>query len=87
MQESEAGFSVPALGQSFSTEEMGRITLLAQKRQALTVNDISVFKEGITALKKEKERIAERETDDFAAAILRRRREAEKRRGEPPGSS
>ena len=80
MQASEAGFSSAALGEGFTPEEMGRITLLEQKRRVLTVNDISVFRDGVAALKKEKTRISENAEDDFAAAILRRRKEAENRK-------
>ena len=80
LQSGTGGFSSAALGECFTLEEMGRITLLEQKRRALTVNDISLFRDGVSALKKENERIAESETDDFAAAIQRRRKEAEARK-------
>ena len=82
LRDTEGGFSFAALGESFSPEEMGRVTRLSEKRRALTVNDISVFREGVAVLKKEKARITEDGNEDFAAAILRRRREAqEKRKG------
>ncbi len=81
----EAGFSLAALGEDFTPEEMGRITRLAEKRRALTVNDISVFREGVSALKREKTRIEEAESDDFAAAVRRRRQENEKRQKEKNG--
>jgi DNA primase len=80
LQSDTGGFSAAALGECFTLEEMGRITLLEQKRRALTVNDISLFRDGVSALKKENERIADSETDDFAAAIQRRRKEAEARK-------
>lgn len=79
LQESDAGFSLAALGEFFTPEEMGRISLLKQRRMELTVNDLQVFKDGVNSLKREGERHGEGE-DDFASAILRRRREAEQRR-------
>lgn len=82
LRDTEEGFSFAALGENFSPEEMGRITHLAEARRALTVNDISVFREGVSALKREKTRIEEAAGDDFAAAILRRRRENESRQKE-----
>lgn len=84
LRDSAGGFSLAALGENFTTEEMGRITLLEQKRRVLTVNDISLFREGVKALKKEKERISDRAEDDISATILRKRREAEARRKGKP---
>ena len=81
--ETDRGLSVAALGEAFTPEEMGRITLLEQKRRMLTVNDLSVLREGVAALKKEKARIEGNDAEDFAAIIRRKRAEAmEKRKGD-----
>ncbi|MBR2907641.1 MAG: DNA primase [Clostridia bacterium] len=86
LRDTPGGFSLAVLGESFSPEELGRITLLMEKRRALTVNDISVFREGVAALKREKGRIEDNASEDFAAAILRRRREAKaKHKGDADG--
>ena len=79
LRDTEEGFSFAALGESFSPEEMGRITRLAEKRRALTVNDVSLLREGVARLKREGERLDEEAGGDFTAAILRRRRENEAR--------
>lgn len=86
LRDSECGYAFAALGENFSPEEMGRITRLEQKRRELTVNDISVFREGVSALKNEKAKISEGTADDFTAAIMRRRKEAEEKRKADAGS-
>ena len=80
LEHSPDGFSTSMLGEHFTPEEIGRITLLEQKRRELTVNDISVFRDGVLSLKKEGSRLADREEDDLASMIRRRREEAEKKR-------
>ena len=80
LEHSPDGFSSSMLGEYFTPEEIGRITLLEQKRRELTVNDISVFRDGVLSLKKEGSRLADREEDDLASMIRRRREEAEKKR-------
>ena len=79
LQRSSGGFSFSALGELFTPEEMGRITLLEQKRRELTVNDISVFRDGVATLKKEKTRIGDREENDLATILRRKREEAKKK--------
>ena len=51
LQRSEGGFLFELLGQSFSPDEMGRLTRMEQKRRSLTENGISVLRASIDTLK------------------------------------
>lgn len=69
------------LGESFTSEEIGRITEMQVSRSALTVNTVSVVDENIAVLRKEKQnaRPDDRPTDnDDLQALLARRRSEKK---------
>jgi DNA primase len=74
--ESPEGFSVPALEQCFTPDEVGRLQRMEQARRALSENGPSVFREAIATLKGSALRRADRENEDVVsgiAAILARK--------------
>ena len=74
--ESPEGFSAPALEQSFTPDEVGRLQRMEQGRRALSENGPSVFREAIATLKRSREQRADRENEDVVsgiAAILARK--------------
>ena len=68
-QRADGGFLFEMLGQSFTTEEMGRLTRMEQKRRSLTENGIAVLRASIDTLrigaKREEDR--QRSSADFFA--------------------
>jgi DNA primase len=71
--ENGAAFDFGYLGDSFSPDEIGRITRLSMKRSSLSQNNENVLNDCITALKKEKEAS---QTDILT--ILQRKKDHEK---------
>ena len=74
--ESPEGFSAPALEQSFTPDEVGRLQRMEQGRRALSENGPSVFREAIATLKRTMSQRADRENEDVVsgiAAILARK--------------
>ena len=68
-QRADGGFLFEMLGQNFTTEEMGRLTRMEQKRRSLTENGIAVLRASVDTLrigaKREEDR--QRSSADFFA--------------------
>jgi len=67
--ESPEGFSAPALEQSFTPDEVGRLQRMEQGRRALSENGPSVFREAIATLKRAMSQRADRENEDVVSGI------------------
>ena len=74
LQRTDGGFLFELLGETFSPDEMGRLTRMEQKRRSLTENGISVLRSAIDTLKAgaQREEDRARSSADFFA----RKREA-----------
>ncbi|MBQ9162543.1 MAG: DNA primase [Clostridia bacterium] len=66
LQSSDGGFMFSLLGESFSADEMGRLTRLEQARRALTENSTAVLRTSIEALRTEKNRITAKSADPIS---------------------
>ena len=66
LQNSDGGFMFSLLGESFSADEMGRLTRLEQARRALTENSTAVLRTSIEALRTEKNRITAKSADPIS---------------------
>ena len=73
-QRSDGGFLFEMLGQTFSPEEMGRLTRMEQKRRALTENGIAVLRASIDTLRIGAKREEDRQRS--SADFLQQKREA-----------
>ena len=67
LQESDGGFMFSLLGESFTPDEMGRLTRLEQSRRNLTENGTAVLRSSIDALRAEKERISAKKADPISS--------------------
>lgn len=85
LEDSDGGFEFSLLGSEFSSEEMGRLTKLEQKRRTLSENGSSVLRAAIETLRSQKARKAERETDgvDGLRLILESKRKKAAGKDEP----
>lgn len=77
--ESDNGCLFSLLGESFDPDEMGRLSRLQQDRQALQNNSASVFTAAVSALMRESEKAAAKQSGDWAFEIARRRAELKKK--------
>ena len=66
LQNSDGGFMFSLLGESFSADEMGRLTRLEQARRALAENSTAVLRTSIEALRTEKNRISAKSADPIS---------------------
>ncbi len=57
----DGGYDFSLLGEYFTAEEMGRLSLLEQRRRSLSDNGTSVLRSSVEALAREKERLALKE--------------------------
>jgi DNA primase len=73
-QRSEGGFLFEMLGQTFSPDEMGRLTRMEQKRRALTENGIAVLRASIDTLRIGAKREEDRQRS--SADFLQQKRDA-----------
>jgi hypothetical protein len=73
-QRSEGGFLFEMLGQTFSPDEMGRLTRMEQKRRALTENGIAVLRASIDSLRIGAKREEDRQRS--SADFLQQKRDA-----------
>ncbi len=68
-QTSQEGFSLPALEQAFSPDEVGRLQRMEQKRRSLAENGPTVFRTAVETLKQTAGRRADRENQDVLSGI------------------
>ena len=73
-QRSDGGFLFEMLGQTFSPDEMGRLTRMEQKRRALTENGIAVLRASIDTLRIGAKREEDRQRS--SADFLQQKRDA-----------
>ena len=73
LEQSEEGFSYPALGEYLTPDEMGRLVRLQQERQGLSNNSAEVLRAAAGVLEKEYRKRSERESGDWASELMRRR--------------
>lgn len=66
LQNSDGGFMFSLLGESFSADEMGRLTRLEIARRSLTENGTNVLRTSIEALRTEKARISAKRADPIS---------------------
>ncbi len=73
---SEEGFNLSLLGETFSTEEIGRITKYTIDRGELTENGANVLQNAVNKLKAEKQKEAEKTGGDKFASLKRKQQSA-----------
>ena len=66
LQNSDGGYLFSLLGESFSADEMGRLTRLEIARRSLTENGTNVLRTSIEALRTEKARISAKRADPIS---------------------
>lgn len=69
LQNTEQGYSAPALEQSFSAEEVGRLQRMEMRRRSLAENGQGVFKDAIETLKRSSARRADAQNEDVISGI------------------
>ncbi len=79
-QRTDGGFLFEMLGETFSPEEMGRLTRMEQKRRVLTENGIDVLRQSVDALRRGAQKEADKQTS--SADFFAKKREAFKKQGE-----
>lgn len=77
LENSSGGFMFSLLGQSFSAEEVGRLTLIEQKRREVSGNDLSILTACIDTLKELHEDSAE---NDWMQSLRLKQNKAKQRR-------
>ena len=78
LESSEGGFMYSLLGESFSSDEMGRIQLMEQKRRQLSSNGADVFEACIRTLKSAKAK--ETESEDWMSALAKKQESIKQRK-------
>lgn len=69
LQVSEQGYSAPALEQTFTPDEIGRLQRMEQRRRALAENGQDVFRTAVETLKSSGARRADNENEDVLSGI------------------
>lgn len=69
LQRSEEGYSPPAMEQSFTADEVGRLQHMEMKRRSLSENGPEVFRTAVAALKATRERRKASENEDVISGI------------------
>ena len=69
LQRAEQGYSAPALEQSFSAEEVGRLQRMEMRRRSLAENGQGVFASAVETLKRSSARRADAQNEDVVSGI------------------
>ncbi len=86
LHKSDHGFNFSLLDESFTSEEMGRITRYRIKRDELVQNGIDVLETAVQKLKSEKQREDEKNGGDKFASLRRKQQSAREQRNKNSNS-